>query len=322
MELHKALKEIISQKGVGFIKNAQIINFLLDYQAFKEKPATKLIFRDVIYAGYAESILALQNTQGWQTKLKRYLHDFIDSHGYKEELAAYVFKSIVSALGLNADGNEEPMIKCGFNIDSQQTPRQFESDIDIRRETKKNNKSPLVGELSSEELTAELAKVLTKHPNAVGDVSYSPSKSIYRVYWLAIGNNSNDVIDNEEIIDVNFAISENHYSMLASFTNLCKSTIEIDWPSFKIEKSRVYIDGVDYLSCEDRKIEPGATIIKQLQPIKLKTDDKFKKMFVLNDINREEFIYHVVLYLKVKGKRRRFTYDVHTKMKLIYRKMS
>jgi len=118
MELHKALKEIMDQKGVDMINNIQIINFLLDYQAFKEKPATKLILRDVINAGYGESILALQNVQGWQTKFKQYEHEFIDSCGYKEELAAYVFESIAYALGLNAGGNDEPAIKPSFNVDS------------------------------------------------------------------------------------------------------------------------------------------------------------------------------------------------------------
>ena len=91
---------------------------MLDYQAFNEKPATKLILRDVINAGYGESILALQNVQGRQTKFMQYEHEFIDSCGYKEELAAYVFESIAYALGLNNNENEEPAIKPSFNVDS------------------------------------------------------------------------------------------------------------------------------------------------------------------------------------------------------------
>ena len=118
MELHKALKEIVASKGPEMINNLQIINYLLDYLAFKEKPATKLILRDVINAGYGESILALQNVQGWQTKFKQYEHEFIDSCGYKEELAAYVFESIAYALGLNVDDSKEPEVRSGFNVDS------------------------------------------------------------------------------------------------------------------------------------------------------------------------------------------------------------
>lgn len=118
MELHKALKEIIASKGAGMINNIQIINYLLDYQAFKEKPATKLILRDVINAGYGDSILSLQNVHGWQTKFKQYEHEFIDSCGYKEELAVYVFESIAYALGLNDGDNDEPAIRPSFNVDT------------------------------------------------------------------------------------------------------------------------------------------------------------------------------------------------------------
>lgn len=102
MELHKALKEIIVQKGVDMINNIQIINFLLDYQAFKEKPAAKPILRDVINSGYGEKICNLNsNAPDCQTKFKQYLHDFIDSFGYKEELTNFVFDSIAYGLGLN-----------------------------------------------------------------------------------------------------------------------------------------------------------------------------------------------------------------------------
>lgn len=118
MELHKAIKVVINSKGVDMICNPQIINYLLDYQAFKEKPATKLILRAIIDSGYAENILALTSDKnGWEMKFKQYQHEFIDSCGYKEELAAYVFDSIAFGLGLGAE-NVEPEIKPMFNVDS------------------------------------------------------------------------------------------------------------------------------------------------------------------------------------------------------------
>lgn len=118
MELHKAIKVVINSKGVDMICNPQIINYLLDYQAFKEKPATKLILRAIIDSGYAENILALTSDKnGWEMKFKQYQHEFIDSCGYKEELAAYVFDSIAYGLDLGA-ANVEPEIKPKFNVDS------------------------------------------------------------------------------------------------------------------------------------------------------------------------------------------------------------
>ncbi len=118
MELHKAIKEIVDSKGAEMICNPQIINYLLDYQAFKEKPATKLILRAIIDSGYAENILALlSDKNGWEIKFRQYQHEFIDSCGYKEELATYVFDSIAYGLGLGA-ANVEPEIKPKFNVDS------------------------------------------------------------------------------------------------------------------------------------------------------------------------------------------------------------
>ena len=118
MKLHKAIKEIVASKGAEMINNIQIINYLLDYQAFKDKPATKLILRDIINSGYAESILSLSKQRtGWQMEFAKYQYEFIDSCGYKEELAAYVFEAIAYGLGLNVS-NEEPEIKSAFNVDS------------------------------------------------------------------------------------------------------------------------------------------------------------------------------------------------------------
>ena len=174
--------------------------------------------------------------------------------------------------------------------------------------------------LTYEEATQELGKVLSKYPDAVGDTRYVASKSVYRVYWLccnATGKKNN--AGTESDIDIHFAISENLNGMKVSFSNRCNHTIELEWPSFRIDKSRVYINGVKFLSYTDNKIEPGETVIKLLQPVKLKEDDRFKKMFDLRKINREELIYHVSFTAKVMGDKHKYAYDVHTKMKLIYK---
>lgn len=118
MELHQALKDIIGQRGKGLLENPQIINYLMDYRCFVDKPATKLILRDIINSGYAGEILSLDtNVPAWQTKFKHYVHEFIDSCGYKEELATYVFESIAYALDLKVY-TEEPEIRRKVNVDS------------------------------------------------------------------------------------------------------------------------------------------------------------------------------------------------------------
>lgn len=101
MNLHKALKEILALKGVEIIINAQVINYLLDYNAFKEVPATKLILRDIISFGFAEKLLLLNpSNTDWLICFSKYQQEFIDICGYQEGLTNYVFESIAYALGL------------------------------------------------------------------------------------------------------------------------------------------------------------------------------------------------------------------------------
>ena len=147
MELHKAIKEIVASKGPDMICNLQIINYLLDYQAFKEKPATKLILRDVINAGYGESILALQNVQGWQIKLQQLQHDFIVSCGYKEDLVAYVFLSIAYGLGLQVDTvNQEESCDCLSGSEDESLNQDIGSPdiLDIMRKAREGDKESIL----------------------------------------------------------------------------------------------------------------------------------------------------------------------------------
>ncbi len=118
MKLHQAIKDIVSQKGKEMIANTQIINFLLDYQAFKEKPATKLILRDIVNSGYAEEILTLDtNNAGWDIAFMKFERDFIDSCGYKDDLVKYVFEAIAYGIGLQL-GSNEPSITPDIDVDS------------------------------------------------------------------------------------------------------------------------------------------------------------------------------------------------------------
>ena len=101
MKLHIAIKEIVDSKGVEMINNIQIINYLLDYQAFKEKPATKLILRDVIDLGYSKRINTINSKDyNWHSNFLQLKQEFINTCGYKEDLAIYVFDSIAYGLGL------------------------------------------------------------------------------------------------------------------------------------------------------------------------------------------------------------------------------
>lgn len=129
MELHKAIKEIVTSKGADMITNGQIINYLLDYQAFREIPASKPILRDIINAGYANKILSINaNSNESILKLNHYQHDFVCNYGYQEDLVTLVFEAIVYGLGWNLSKIKkgESQVKTtpsGPSMDSQRKAR-------------------------------------------------------------------------------------------------------------------------------------------------------------------------------------------------------
>lgn len=101
MKLYEALKEIVKLKGKNIITDSALLNYLNDYHAFEERPASKLVLRDIINGGYSDKILLLNNKESsWTIKLKSYEHDFADSCGYKEELVLFVFQSVAYAINL------------------------------------------------------------------------------------------------------------------------------------------------------------------------------------------------------------------------------
>ena len=101
MKLYDAITEIIKLKGKNIITDSALLNYLNDYHAFEERPASKLVLRDVVNGGYSDKILKLgHQDSNWTIKLKSYEHDFVDSCGYKEELVLYVFQSLAYAIDL------------------------------------------------------------------------------------------------------------------------------------------------------------------------------------------------------------------------------
>lgn len=101
MKLYDAIREIVKLKGKNIITDSALLNYLNDYHAFEERPASKLVLRDIINGGYSDKILLLNNKESsWTIKLKSYEHDFADSCGYKEELVLYVFQSVAYAINL------------------------------------------------------------------------------------------------------------------------------------------------------------------------------------------------------------------------------
>lgn len=127
MKLYDAILKIVKLKGKSIISDSALLNYLNDYHAFEERPAAKLVLRDIINGGYSDKMLLLNNAESsWAIKLKSYEHDFVDSCGYKEELVLFVFQSVAYAIALTdkkpGEGMDEVLDFHPFFDDEQLKP--------------------------------------------------------------------------------------------------------------------------------------------------------------------------------------------------------
>lgn len=133
MKLYESIKEIVKNRGIEVIKDSSLLNILNDYHAFEDRPAAKLVLRDIINGGYSEKILRLNKEKAaWEVKIKSFEHDFVDSCGYKEELVLYVFQSLSYGIGLTdkkpGEGMDEILDFHPFFDDSEEQEKQEAKD--------------------------------------------------------------------------------------------------------------------------------------------------------------------------------------------------
>ena len=56
MELHIAIKNILKYQGEDFLLDPKMINALIDFQAYDQHPALKIIFRALHQDGYVKKV--------------------------------------------------------------------------------------------------------------------------------------------------------------------------------------------------------------------------------------------------------------------------
>ena len=174
--------------------------------------------------------------------------------------------------------------------------------------------------LTQDFVVSEQQKVLQKHPDAVGDIKYYPSKYIYRIHWLKTENeNKSNMILEKEVLKAHFAISKDLYGIMATITNVCNEMIEIEWDSFRINKRRVFIDNESYISYnKSGKLMPGESVSVLLQSVEFRKNSRFERMFDLRKLSLERFDYHITYEVKVLNTNRKVGYNVCSQLKLIY----
>lgn len=73
MELYKALKFFISENGRDLLSTTHIINHLNDNQCLLDKPATKLMLRDIINSGCGIMFNTLMDSLEYANKDSKYV---------------------------------------------------------------------------------------------------------------------------------------------------------------------------------------------------------------------------------------------------------
>lgn len=103
MELHQAVKEIITKYGIVIIATKQFANVLDDMGAFKTTPAaTKNVLKGLLDCGFGEILFqaAEKKEPNWQNSARKIVTDYSAKSGYKDELVNGLAGHLLLGVGL------------------------------------------------------------------------------------------------------------------------------------------------------------------------------------------------------------------------------
>lgn len=139
-------------------------------------------------------------------------------------------------------------------------------------------------------------------------------------YKLVIGKSGNrpEEFDNKTF-KVRFEMARDFCGIKVTITNNSTEPIEIIWPSFVINKSRVHIDGIVYVNyIGSGVLAPGETACKLIQPHKLYWNHKFEKMFDEKEMREGEVRYDVWFDVKDnKMMSKTYIYNLYTMKEVV-----
>lgn len=103
MELHQAVKEVITKYGLVIIANKQFANVLDDIGAFKTAPAaTKKVLKGLLDSGFGEILYkAVEKKEtNWQNSVRKVVADYSAKSGYKDEIVNGLAGHLLLGVGL------------------------------------------------------------------------------------------------------------------------------------------------------------------------------------------------------------------------------
>lgn len=103
MELHQAVKEVITKYGLVIIANKQFANVLDDIGAFKTaSAATKKVLKGLLDSGFGEILhQAVEKKEtNWQNSVRKVVADYSAKSGYKDEIVNGLAGHLLLGVGL------------------------------------------------------------------------------------------------------------------------------------------------------------------------------------------------------------------------------
>lgn len=94
MEIHVALKNILSSHGDNLVQSVILVNYLADEQCFEEFHAAKKILKEIIKL-YGKKLYDLKlHNRPYKNEILKYKGEFCNSTGYQQEMVEYLFDCI------------------------------------------------------------------------------------------------------------------------------------------------------------------------------------------------------------------------------------
>lgn len=111
MELHTALRALVSNFGKEILSNPKLGKLLDDLNAFEGKQSEHFIFNFIIENNYLDNFLSIGS---WNEKSIGFLKNFILETGFQVKLVEEIFQSISYSLGwkksISLDFSPSPVI--------------------------------------------------------------------------------------------------------------------------------------------------------------------------------------------------------------------
>lgn len=109
MDIHVAIEQVLRKYGLKLIHETILVNYLADYNCFKEFRSASNILKEIIIC-YGHALYDIKsNGDSYNLVITKYKTDFHKNYGYQMEMIDYLFDCLL--YGLSLENNVESSLK-------------------------------------------------------------------------------------------------------------------------------------------------------------------------------------------------------------------